>query len=89
MKNEEEPLELGWFVVKQPDELQLRNGITWAQARENEEQYFIETNYWNDLSFHWHDHLGTMNLVRKLSNTLSELIAKRSVAAVLYCYIRT
>ncbi|THH09638.1 hypothetical protein EW145_g1875 [Phellinidium pouzarii] len=49
VKNEEEPLDLGWFSVKQPDALQLKQRLSWAQARAAEEEWFRATEPWNAL----------------------------------------
>ncbi|KAH8110473.1 P-loop containing nucleoside triphosphate hydrolase protein [Phellopilus nigrolimitatus] len=74
VKNEEEPLELGWFCVKQPDPAQLRRGITWEEARAKEKTFFTTKEPWCSLTS---QNLGTANLVERLSDTLSDLIAKR------------
>ncbi|KAI5117952.1 hypothetical protein M0805_004717 [Coniferiporia weirii] len=74
LRNESQPLELGWFCVKQPDPAQLKQGITWKEAREREREFFSSREPWCDLSPR---NLGTPQLVARLSDTLSDLIAKR------------
>lgn len=76
IRNEREPLENGWYSVKQPSSSQIRDGITWEQARQNETAYF-EGSPWNELDSTFKQHLGTKNLVNKLSLILSDLIARR------------
>ncbi|KAH8110479.1 P-loop containing nucleoside triphosphate hydrolase protein [Phellopilus nigrolimitatus] len=77
VKNEEEQLELGWFSVKQPNTIQLRQGLTWSQARDAEEEWFQSTVPWSVLPSRYSGNLGTNNLVERLSDTLSKLIARR------------
>ncbi|KAL0955560.1 hypothetical protein HGRIS_001801 [Hohenbuehelia grisea] len=48
--NKEEPLEHGWFCVKQPSSNELKKGITWHEARENETRFFSTTSPWRDLT---------------------------------------
>ena len=79
IQNEKEPLQFGWFCVKQPDSEQLRQGISWEQARANEAAFFNTwVNKHQDLK-DLRSHLGTPKLVSALSDILSELIAKRRV----------
>ncbi|KAG6825067.1 hypothetical protein H0H92_004951 [Tricholoma furcatifolium] len=49
IKNEKEPLENGWYCVKQPSSQQISNGMTWAQARKSEEEFFASTAVWSEL----------------------------------------
>ncbi|TFY61367.1 hypothetical protein EVJ58_g4550 [Rhodofomes roseus] len=77
IKNEYEPLDNGWFSVKQPDSLALASGITWADARQKEREYFSSTSVWSELDPEYQRYLGTTNLTERLSQILSELIAKR------------
>ena len=77
VRNEEEVLELGWYCVKQPDSIQLKDGITWAQAREEEIKFFATVEPWSSLTRLDQQHLGTSHLVERLSDTLSELIRRR------------
>ncbi|KAI0343433.1 hypothetical protein BDW22DRAFT_1355868 [Trametopsis cervina] len=77
MKNEVKPLENGWFSVKQPDTQAIQEGITWEEAREQEEVFFLKTSPWADLNGELKLQLGTANLTERLSVILSALIAKR------------
>ncbi|KZT04838.1 uncharacterized protein LAESUDRAFT_760851 [Laetiporus sulphureus 93-53] len=77
IKNEYEVLDNGWFTVKQPDSRALTNGVTWAEARQQERDYFLTTQPWSDLDTEYLQRLGTSNLTDCLSTILSDLIAKR------------
>ncbi|KAH9833436.1 P-loop containing nucleoside triphosphate hydrolase protein [Rhodofomes roseus] len=77
IKNEYEPLDNGWFSVKQPDSRALASGITWADARLHEREYFSSASIWSELDPEYQRYLGTANLTERLSQILSELIAKR------------
>ncbi|KAF9258362.1 hypothetical protein L218DRAFT_735587 [Marasmius fiardii PR-910] len=74
---ETQPLLNGWFCVKQPSTSDLLKGITWAEARAKENDFFSMTAPWRDLESMYQKHLRTPNLVGRLSMILSELIAKR------------
>ena len=78
IRNEKEPLENGWFCVKQPDSNALKHGITWKDARKKEEAFFAHNHPWSSLERSYQRNLGTSNLTDRLSNILSDLIAKRS-----------
>ncbi|KAI0077225.1 hypothetical protein K474DRAFT_1596469 [Panus rudis PR-1116 ss-1] len=77
IRNEEEPLDNGWYSVKQPDSRALKAGITWSDARTAERDFFSVTSPWSSLDYSDQQRLGTMNLTERLSSILSELIAKR------------
>ncbi|KAG6824354.1 hypothetical protein H0H92_007116 [Tricholoma furcatifolium] len=77
IKNEKEPLENGWYCVKQPSSQQISNGMTWAQARKSEDEFFACTAVWSELDPIYQKYLRTSNLVDRLSSILSELISKR------------
>lgn len=75
IRNEKEPLENGWYCVKQPGSEAIKLGITWAQARKEEELFFAG---WSDgLDPVYMKYLTTSNLVERLSLILSDLISKR------------
>ena len=63
--------------MKQPDSQAIRDGITWAEARRREVDYFTSASPWSTLELEYQKHLGTANLTEKLSNLLSALIGKR------------
>ncbi|OBZ65896.1 Interferon-induced GTP-binding protein Mx2 [Grifola frondosa] len=77
IKNEDEALEHGWFSVKQPDSRAIAAGITWEDARRQEHEYFSSTSPWSSLDVGLRSHLGTAQLVARLSDVLSDLIVKR------------
>ena len=70
----------GWFSVKQPDSVQLAEGVTRAQARADERRFFAETAPWLALPHRFQRHLGTINLAERCGDVLARLIAKRCVA---------
>ncbi|KAK0499138.1 P-loop containing nucleoside triphosphate hydrolase protein [Armillaria luteobubalina] len=75
--NEREPLENNWYCVKQPSSTDIKNGITWAEARTRENEFFSMTAPWAELDPVYQRYLRTVNLVERLSNILSDLISKR------------
>ncbi|KIL62473.1 hypothetical protein M378DRAFT_179683 [Amanita muscaria Koide BX008] len=44
--NMKEPLENGWYCVKQPGSNDIQRGITWREARKSEEEFFAMTLPW-------------------------------------------
>ncbi|KZT27153.1 hypothetical protein NEOLEDRAFT_1131161 [Neolentinus lepideus HHB14362 ss-1] len=77
IRNEREPLDNGWFCVKLPNSKALSAGISWEQARADEDQFFSYTSPWSSLDSSEQKHLRTRNLTECLSHLLSELIQKR------------
>ncbi|KAF6746773.1 P-loop containing nucleoside triphosphate hydrolase protein [Ephemerocybe angulata] len=77
IRNEREPLDNNWYCVKQPSSNDLKNNMTWAEARKREEEFFAMTAPWCDLDSIYHKYLRTRNLVERLSGVLSDLISKR------------
>jgi hypothetical protein len=77
IRNERETLENGWYCVKQPDSISLSQGISWAEARTKENEYFSMTAPWSSLDATYQNYLRTSNLTECLSTILSELISKR------------
>ncbi|KAI0740579.1 P-loop containing nucleoside triphosphate hydrolase protein [Earliella scabrosa] len=77
IRNQEEPLEHGWFSVKQPDSRAIAAGITWEEAREKEHEFFSTQSPWNVLDLEYQNRLGTDKLVDRLSDVLSECISQR------------
>ena len=75
IRNEKEPLKNGWYCVKQPGSKAIKLGITWAQARKEEENFFA--GWSKELDAVYHKHLTTTSLVERLSLILSDLISKR------------
>lgn len=79
IKNEERPLDNGWFAVKQPDSKAIQEGITWEESRAKEYDFFAFTPPWSTLDCSTQQHLGTSYVTEQLSNVLSSLIAKRYI----------
>ncbi|KAG9308178.1 P-loop containing nucleoside triphosphate hydrolase protein [Chiua virens] len=77
LRNETEPLSNNWYCVKQPSSQDVLRGITWSEARRQENNWFSSTQPWCSLESQYHQFLRTSFLVRRLSVILSELIAKR------------
>ncbi|KAJ3825902.1 P-loop containing nucleoside triphosphate hydrolase protein [Lentinula raphanica] len=66
-----------WFCVRQPNSTELREGITWEEARNKENQFFTTHAHWRELDPMYQRYLRTQNLVGRLSSILSDLISKR------------
>lgn len=77
IRNEREPLENNWYCVKQPSSSDLKQKITWQDARRREDEFFSMTAPWSELDTVHQKYLRTANLVERLSSVLSELIIKR------------
>lgn len=60
----------------------MQDGITWEEARTEEEKFFALTAPWSSLDAGLREHLGTSNLTARLSIILSALIAKRFVTSL-------
>ena len=78
IRNESEALQNGWYCVKQPNSKLLSEGVSWMEARKQENDYFSMTAPWSSLESIYQNHLRTSNLTERLSIILSELISKRS-----------
>lgn len=77
IRNIREPLTNNWFCVKQPNSSSLKQGISWREARAQEDEFFSMTAPWCELDPSYQKYLRTRNLVARLSIILSDLIAKR------------
>jgi hypothetical protein len=77
IRNEQEPLLNHWYCVKQPGSQTLQNGISWAEARSQENDFFALTQPWSTVEPQYQKFMRTGNLTERLSTILSELIAKR------------
>ncbi|KAJ7119698.1 P-loop containing nucleoside triphosphate hydrolase protein [Mycena epipterygia] len=75
--NEQETLENNWYCVKQPSSQDLKQGITWEDARARENDFFSLTPPWSELDPMYQKYLRTSNLIGRLSSILSDLISKR------------
>lgn len=76
VRDEAEHLANGWFMVKQPSSNDLRQGMTWEEARESEKRFFLTRAPWSRETPYSH-RFGTSKLTESLSNILSELIMRR------------
>lgn len=77
IRNEKEHLENNWYCVRQPGPADLKEGITWTEARRREDNFFSTKQPWNELEAIYQKYLRTGNLVERLSSILSDLISKR------------
>ncbi|KAJ7886796.1 P-loop containing nucleoside triphosphate hydrolase protein [Mycena olivaceomarginata] len=77
IRNEQETLENNWYCVKQPSSQDLKQRITWAEARARENDFFTHTPPWSKLDPMYQKYLRTTNLIDRLSSILSDLISKR------------
>jgi len=87
IRNESESLENGWYCVKQPNSKTLAQGVSWAEARAQENEYFSMNVPWSSLESAYQANLRTSNLTERLSVILSELISKRSVVLFGLCFV--
>jgi hypothetical protein len=83
VRNEDNTLFHGWFAVRQPDTEDIERGITWEEARAQENSFFEQTSPWAGLDPKDRQKLGTENLMRCLSRILSNLIARRYVSSTM------
>ncbi|KAJ7159212.1 P-loop containing nucleoside triphosphate hydrolase protein [Mycena crocata] len=77
IRNEQEALENNWYCVKQPSSQDIKEGVTWAEARAAENNFFSLTPPWSKIDPIYQKYLRTSNLVGRLSSILSDLISKR------------
>ncbi|KAF9020772.1 hypothetical protein BDZ89DRAFT_261853 [Hymenopellis radicata] len=77
IRGEKEALENNWYCVKQPSSTDIKNGITWSEARQRENDFFSTVDPWAGLDSVYQRYLRTSNLVERLSHILSDLISKR------------
>ena len=86
--NETIPLKYGYYIAKQPETEERKDGMIWQTARAKEKEFFNkfvaswpkrkEWKQWRDVKG-WEDRLGTENLSKALSTVLSRMIANRFV----------
>ncbi|CAG8757780.1 21666_t:CDS:2, partial [Racocetra persica] len=74
MKGEANPLELGYYVVKNPTKLQRMSNIGFEEARLAESEFFEQEEPWNN--FHLRERVGVKNLQNKLSELLIKAIKR-------------
>ena len=66
-----------YYSVKNPESQEIRDGITYKQAREKEAGFFSTKAPWSNLEWLYRQRLGTDKLTRRLGQVLSDLISKR------------
>jgi len=66
-------------ATKQPSQQELDNGITYAQARANEEYFFDNAEPWTALNPVHQKRLGTKTLTAYLSDQLWRIISRQYV----------
>ncbi|KAF8207751.1 P-loop containing nucleoside triphosphate hydrolase protein [Mycena galopus ATCC 62051] len=79
IRNEQKTLENNWYCVKQPSSQDIKQGVTWEEARARENDFFSLTSPWSELDPLYQKYLRTSNLIDRLSSILSDLISKRYV----------
>lgn len=72
-----------YFSVKNPDSQDIKNGITYEQARQQETKFFTAQEPWSSLDWGYQQRLGTEKLTKHLGQALSDLISKRQVFVTL------
>ncbi|KZT22318.1 hypothetical protein NEOLEDRAFT_1171464 [Neolentinus lepideus HHB14362 ss-1] len=77
IRNERDRLDNGWFCVKLPNSKALSTGISWEQARNEEDQFFSYTPPWSTLGSLEQKQLRTRNLTARLSDLLAQLISRQ------------
>ena len=68
-----------YFSVKNPDSLEIQDGITYEEARKKEAVFFSTKAPWSNLEWLYQCRLGTDKLTTRLGQLLSSLISKRQV----------
>ncbi|KAG8807393.1 hypothetical protein FRC17_004483, partial [Serendipita sp. 399] len=76
LENEQERFQHGWFCVKQSNQQQLEDGISWREARRNEVDFFENTAPWSGLDESIRRRLGTRALTEALGVILFDLICE-------------
>ncbi|EUC48572.1 hypothetical protein COCMIDRAFT_34056 [Bipolaris oryzae ATCC 44560] len=67
----------GYFVVKNPGQDEINQGISHREARTREEHFFREDTTWSSTFKAYEEYFGTLNLQAFLSKTLAEQMIKR------------
>ncbi|PKK67265.1 hypothetical protein RhiirC2_752015 [Rhizophagus irregularis] len=79
MRGDAHRLALGYYVVRNPKPKELKEGITFKEARKNEKNFFDNEEPWR--SFYIRDRLGVDHLQKKLSDLLIDAI-KRTLPSI-------
>ncbi|KAG8988905.1 hypothetical protein FRB94_010065 [Tulasnella sp. JGI-2019a] len=77
IQGKENALVNGWYSVKQPDPTQLRDGISWGDAKAAEKTFFDRNSPWMQLPPRFRSRLGSPKLAEKLSVILSALVSQK------------
>jgi hypothetical protein len=73
----------GYYVVRQPSQAEITRGMSHAEARIQEQDYF-ESESWNNRFFGFEERLGTRRLQVALADKLAALILGRFVELTPY-----
>jgi len=74
VENQRYELKLGYCLVKNPNQRELNSKKSYKEYRDMESQFFEKHSVWSNLSWDIKERIGTANLTRHMSNTLSALI---------------
>ncbi|KAG8958379.1 hypothetical protein FRC03_009190 [Tulasnella sp. 419] len=77
LKNRDNSLKNGWFCVKQPNARELEAGISWEDARDNEDAFFRLNDPWASLESKYRRRMGSKGLADYLSTLLSDLVSQK------------
>ncbi|KAG8958380.1 hypothetical protein FRC03_009191 [Tulasnella sp. 419] len=77
LKNRDNQLKNGWFCVKQPSARELEAGISWEDARDNEDAFFRLHEPWASLNSMYRRRMGSIALSEHLSTLLSDLVSQK------------
>lgn len=76
LRGEELVLRNGWYCVKQRGPKELEAGVTWEEAKVQEQNFFSTEAPWCDLEGSLSGRVGSEALSVKLGNILSDLVSK-------------
>ncbi|KIO31593.1 hypothetical protein M407DRAFT_67741 [Tulasnella calospora MUT 4182] len=76
LRGEENPLLHGWYCVKQPDLVQMQEGVSWEEARAAEAEFFTTVSPWADLERSHRARIGSGKLANRLGVILSDLVSE-------------
>ena len=85
--HEEEPQSVGWFCVKQPSTMELKEKNVQEVVRAKEREFFEETSPWKDIPEKYRKSLGTQGVSDCLYESLVRLSAERCVLVICAFYI--
>ncbi|KIO22299.1 hypothetical protein M407DRAFT_216722 [Tulasnella calospora MUT 4182] len=76
LRGDELVLRNGWYCVKQRGPKELEAGVTWEEAKVQEQNFFSTETPWCDLEGSLSGRVGSKALSVKLGNILSDLVSK-------------